>query len=180
MKFFGLAILFILVLISADYLAAKYIVSIGFGYQAPAGVWCIGGILAIRDWVQDVRGLRWSMLLVAIASIISLIISVYTGWAGLRNIAIGSFVAFLFSETADAVIYTPLRQKHRYSGIVLSVMGGAIIDSMIFLWIAFRSFDFLPGQIIGKWEMIPVALILVFFRRNIFVILPFQNKQYAQ
>ncbi|MBA2642266.1 MAG: hypothetical protein H0U82_04985, partial [Actinobacteria bacterium] len=30
----------------------------------PAGVFCIGGVLVLRDWLQQLRGLLWTMPLV--------------------------------------------------------------------------------------------------------------------
>ena len=55
--YFGLVIL-------ANWLASRYVVSVGFGRVAPAGVFCIGGVLVLRDWLQQLRGLLWTMPLV--------------------------------------------------------------------------------------------------------------------
>jgi hypothetical protein len=34
--------------------------------------------------------------------------------------------------------------------IVLSCLAGAVVDSALFLWLAFGSFDHITGQVIGK------------------------------
>ena len=47
------------------------------------------------------------------------------------------------------------------SGIV-----GLVIDSAVFLYLAFGSLDFLAGQIVGKSWMIVVALPFIAWLRN--------------
>jgi hypothetical protein len=39
--------------VSANWLASKYVVSVGFGYPSPAGVYAIGGVLVLRDWLES-------------------------------------------------------------------------------------------------------------------------------
>jgi hypothetical protein len=41
-----------------------------------------------------------------------------------------------------------------------------VIDSLIFLWLAFGSLEFLPGQIIGKAWMVLLALPLMAYLRR--------------
>ena len=42
--------------------------------------------------------------------------------------------------------------------MVLSGFFGLVVDSMVFLWLAFGSFEFLAGQIVGKAWMIVLAI----------------------
>jgi hypothetical protein len=61
----GLAIL-------ANWLASKYVVHVPLTpYRAPAGVFCIGGVLVLRDWLQQLVGLYWSLALVYVAGVVS-------------------------------------------------------------------------------------------------------------
>ena len=166
-KFWALAAAFVGLIILANWLASKWIWPVGFGYEAPAGVFAIGLILSLRDWLHELRGLRWTLPLVYVAGLISWGISVWTGWSGLQDIAIGSVVAFTVSETADSLVYEPFRRRWPIPGLALSNSVGLVVDSVIFLYIAFGSLDFLTGQIIGKAEMTVLAIVLVAARRYV-------------
>ena len=49
--------------------------------------------------------------------------------------------------------------------VVAVVSGG--LDSVLFLWLAFHSLDFLKGQLVGKaWMTAAFVLLLVPFRRS--------------
>jgi queuosine precursor transporter len=45
-------------------------------------------------------------------------------------------------------------------------MVGLVVDSVMFLWLAFGSLDFLAGQIIGKMWMALFAMPIVAWLRN--------------
>ena len=51
-----------------------------------------------------------------------------------------------FSELADFAVYTPLRERHLTLATVLSGLVGSIVDSVIFLSLAFGSLDFIVGH----------------------------------
>ena len=63
-------------------------------------------------------------------------------------------------DGATALVYTPLRERHWYRAVAASNAVGLVIDSAAFLWLAFSSFAFLAGQIVGKVE-VTVAFLLV-------------------
>jgi queuosine precursor transporter len=50
--------------------------------------------------------------------------------------------------------------------VLLSSMVGLVVDSVMFLWLAFGSLDFLAGQIIGKMWMVLFAMPIVAWLRN--------------
>jgi len=158
--YFGLVIL-------ANWLASKYIVSVGFARMAPAGVFCIGGVLVLRDWLQQLRGLAWTMPLVYAAGLASWGIGDVAGWTGLEKIAVASVVAFTISETVEAVVFTPLRNRNLTLGVALSGTVGNALDSFLFLALAFGSQAFFLGQFIGKSEMILAGTALTLFRRRL-------------
>ena len=158
--YFGLVVL-------ANWLASRYVVSIGFGRMAPAGVFCIGGVLVLRDWLQQLRGLLWTMPLVYVAGLSSWGIGDLAGWTRLEKIAVASVVAFTVSETAEAVVFTPLRKRSLTLGVALSGTVGNALDSWLFLRLAFASQSFFVGQFIGKGEMIALGTILTWGRRRL-------------
>jgi uncharacterized PurR-regulated membrane protein YhhQ (DUF165 family) len=159
LSYVGLAVL-------ANWLASKYVVHVPFTpYLAPAGVFCIGGVLVLRDWFQQIAGLWWSLALVYVAGLISYVAGVALEWTDLQKIAVASVVAFTVSETAEAVVFTPIRRRNLPLGVFASGMVGNALDSWIFLTLAFGSTAFFPGQFIGKGEMIALGTVLTMGRR---------------
>lgn len=122
------------------------IVPVGFGLYAPSGVLFVGLALFLRDVVQDQLGRRWVAGAIVVGAALSYGLSA-------PFVAIASGVAFLLSEVADAVVYTPLRHDHKPLAVLLSGVVGGLVDSAIFLWLAFGSLAFIAGQWVGKTEM---------------------------
>lgn len=71
---------------------------------------------------------------------------------------LASATAFLLSELADFAIYTPLQKRDFVLAVAASSFIGLVLDSILFLWLAFGSLDFLAGQIVGKAWMVLLAL----------------------
>ena len=135
------------------------VVSIGFGLTAPAGVFFAGLALGLRDFVQESLG--------RVAVVGAILGGAALSWwlgadgtlpGGHASIAIASGIAFLLSELADFSVYTPLRERTVAGGIVASNVVGAIVDSALFLWLAFGSLEFFAGQFVGKTLMTLPAL----------------------
>lgn len=166
LAYVGLAVL-------ANWLASRYVVHVPFTpWLAPAGVFCIGAILVLRDWLQQVAGLRWTLVLVPVAGLASYLIGLAAGWGSLQRIALASLAAFLVSETIEAVVFTPLRKRHLTLGVALSATVGNAVDSWLFLILAFGSEAFLPGNFFGKLEMIAVGVALTACRRAVLPVRP--------
>lgn len=113
------------------------------GVMAPSGVLMIGIALLLRDLVQRQMGALWSLFCIVVGAIVSLAIAP-------PALALASAVAFLSSELVDFGVYTPLARRRFYTALVASCMAGAVVDSAVFLWLAFGSLDHLAGQIVGK------------------------------
>ena len=161
-----LSVAFVGLAVFANWLASKYLVGVPFThYVAPAGVFCIGAALVLRDWLQQLAGLRWTLALVAVGGAASYGIGVAAGWTSLQKIAVASLVAFVVSETAEAVVFTPLRNRSLTAGVLASGLVGNAIDSALFLWLAFGSEAFFAGNFYGKAEMIVVGGLLTVLRR---------------
>ena len=50
--------------------------------------------------------------------------------------------------------------------VAASSVVGLVVDSIVFLWVAFGSLDYLAGQVIGKAWMVLLALPLVHWLRR--------------
>ncbi len=129
------------------------------GFMAPSGVLMVGLALVLRDLVQRRLGTAFGLGAIAVGAVISAVLAS-------PSLVFASTVAFLISEMADFAVYTPLQQR----GLVLAVLASSVIgllaDSMLFLWLAFGSLDFLAGQIIGKALMVLVTLPAIHWLRR--------------
>ena len=131
------------------------------GLTAPSGVLWVGAALFLRDLVQDELGRRWTAIGILVGAALSYLVSS-------PAVATASGAAFLLSELADFFVYTPLRERRlHWQAVLASGVVGSLVDSAIFLWLAFGSLAFLAGQFVGKTEItILCALIVWLWRRG--------------
>lgn len=164
-----LAVTYVGLVILANWLASKYVWTVPFtgGLMAPGGVFAIGAVLVMRDWIQQLRGLFYALPLMLLAGATSYLAGIIFGWTSLQKIALASVAAFLVSETVEAVIFTPIRNRSLSFGVALSATVGNAIDSWLFLSLAFGSLAFFWGQFWGKTEMIALGVVLTLFRRRL-------------
>ena len=138
------------------------VVPIGFGLMAPAGVYFAGLAFGLRDVLHEAGGHRWVLGVIAAGAVLSYVLSDGAEIpGGHASIAVASGAAFLLSELADLAVYTPLRERHWVAAVCASNVVGAVIDSALFLWLAFGSLDDLAGQIVGKAYMIGLAVLVM-------------------
>ena len=154
--FFGL----LLSIVLANFLIVHVgIIPVGFGLEAPAGVYAAALALVCRDLVQNTIGKRWSVVAIAAGALVSFLIS--------AQLALASATAFAASETVDFLIYTALYRRSWLPAVLPAGIVGLAVDSAVFLWLAFGSEALFWGQCVGKLEAILVAiLILVPVRRS--------------
>jgi uncharacterized PurR-regulated membrane protein YhhQ (DUF165 family) len=135
-------------------------VSVGFGLVAPAGVYAAGVALTLRDLTQALLG--------RVAVIVAILAGAGLSYLVSPSFAAASAAAFLLSELADFAVYTPLEQRSWLGAVALSNTVGLLVDSLLFLWLAFGSLAFLPGQIVGKaWMTVLAVLLLALVRRAV-------------
>lgn len=165
------ALLFVGTVWFANWLLAKYgIVSIGFGLVAPAGVFAVGLAFTLRDIVHRTLGrIAVFACILAGCGLAYLIEANAQIPGGHVSIAVASALAFLFSETADLAVYSPLEERSFLGAVAASNIVGTVIDSALFLWLAFGSLSFIQGQIAGKMWMTLAALPVVFALRRTLV-----------
>jgi uncharacterized PurR-regulated membrane protein YhhQ (DUF165 family) len=82
------------------------------------------------------------------------------------SLVLASGVAFLISEFADLSVYTPLARRRLVTAVVVSSLVGLVVDSIVFLWLAFGSLEFLSGQIVGKAWMVLLSIPFVHVLRR--------------
>jgi uncharacterized PurR-regulated membrane protein YhhQ (DUF165 family) len=135
------------------------LVPVAPGIMAPSGVLMIGLALVLRDLVQRRLGVEFGVGAIIVGAAIS---------AGLAppSLVVASAAAFLLSEFADFAVYTPLARRRLVVAVFTSSVVGLVVDSIVFLWLAFGSLEFLTGQIIGKLWMVLLAIPFVVYMRR--------------
>ncbi len=124
------------------------LVPVAPGLMAPSGVLTVGLALVLRDVVQRCLGLTFGLLAIIIGVGASVLVAP-------PALVVASGLAFLISELADFAVYTPLQQRRLMLAVVASSCLGLMVDSVVFLWLAFNSLAFLPGQVVGKlWAVL--------------------------
>ena len=113
------------------------------GIMAPSGVLMVGAALVLRDLVQRRFGALVSLGCILVGAAVSILLAS-------PALALASGAAFLLSELADFAVYTPLAKRRFVLAVIFSCLAGAVVDSALFLWLAFGSFDHIDGQILGK------------------------------
>lgn len=132
---------------------------VGFGLMAPSGVLLAGLALVLRDLVQRRLGKAWSLIAILIGAALS-------WWLAPPALVVASALAFLLSELVDFAVYTPLQERRLVLAVVASSMVGLVVDSMVFLYLAFGSLDFIAGQIVGKSWMVLLAIPVIWLIRE--------------
>ena len=135
------------------------LIPVGFGLMAPSGVLMIGLALVLRDLVQHRLGIGWSLAGIVAGAGLSWFVAA-------PALALASAAAFLFSELADTAVYTPLARRRLIPAVLASSLVGTIIDSTLFLWLAFGSVSLLPGMVLGKVWMVAMATLVLWMLRR--------------
>lgn len=151
------------------------LIPLGFGIMAPSGVLMIGLALFLRDVIYEKFGYKWTLGAILVGSVLSYILAD-------PYVAIASITAFLISELSDFFVYSKVRNnsigvafrktpfdknkkftigKSKPLAIFASGCVGSVLDSVIFLWIAFGSLAHIEGQIIGKILVTAVAALII-------------------
>ena len=124
------------------------------GILAPSGVLLAGLSFVLRDLVQEALGPILAIAAVLIGGVIAALIAS-------PILALASVVAFLIAEMVDLVVFTGLRRRGLVLASVASSVVGLLLDSLIFVQIAFGNPAYIVGQSIGKAWMVLAALPLL-------------------
>ncbi|WP_425450250.1 VUT family protein [Virgifigura deserti] len=111
----------------------------------------IGLALVLRDLIQRRLGVGWAIGAIAFGAALSAAFAP-------AALVFASAMAFVLSEVADLFVYTPLQRQWLMAAVLASGIVGLLVDSIVFLWLAFGSLDFLVGQVVGKAWMTLLAL----------------------
>lgn len=114
----------------------------------PSAVWVVGIAFVLRDLAQITLGRWWTWVAIVVGAVLS-------WWLATPTIAVASAAAFLWSESTDALIFTPLANRGRFLlGVTLSGYAASVVDSALFVRLAFHSFD-------GWWQLTIAKILFV-------------------
>lgn len=113
------------------------------GMLVPAGTLFVGAALTLRDLVHDRCGARGVTAGILAGAGLSAVVAS-------PRIAVACVAAFTVSEVLDTLVYTRLRHCTRAGAVAASNTVGLVIDSVLFVPLAFGGLAALPGQITGK------------------------------
>tara|TARA_Y100000310_G_C20624974_1_gene785352 strand:- start:1070 stop:1591 length:522 start_codon:yes stop_codon:yes gene_type:complete len=153
---------FLATIVGANWTLATFgIVPIGFGLAAPAGVFWAGLAFSARDALREHDGRLTVAVGIAVGCVLSFAIE------DAQRFALASGVAFGLSEAADSLVYEPLRRSGRIRALACSNAVGLVVDSAVFLWLAFGSLAYIDGQLVGKLYMTALVIGILGARRAI-------------
>lgn len=116
----------------------------------PSAVWVVGFAFVLRDLAQLTLGRYWAWAAIVAGTVLS-------WWLASPALAVASGMAFLWSESTDALIFTPLANRGTTRafllGVSISGYAASVVDSALFVRLAFHSFD-------GWWQL---TLAKIFF-----------------
>ena len=130
------------------------------GLRAPSGVLAVGLTLVMRDLVQRRLGVAWAFGAIVAGAVLSWFVSP-------AALVLAPGAAFLLSEGAGLLVYTPLQRRGLVLAVAASGIVGIAVDSVFFLSLAFGNLDFLAGQMAGKaWALLAALPVVHWLRRR--------------
>lgn len=144
---------------SQSFPGAPHTIPVGFGFSAPSGVLLIGVALAARDYIQRTAGKCSVLVAIACGVALSYVVN--------PAIATASAAAFLLGEVADFAVFTPISRRSLPAAVLASGITGGVIDSFVFLQLAFGSTMFWQGQVVGKSLVAAVCALSVIAYRAV-------------
>jgi hypothetical protein len=135
------------------------VIPVAPGLMAPSGVLMVGAALVLRDLVQRRFGAGIGICAILMGAALS-------GLLAPPALVVASATAFVISESVDFAVYTPLARRHFVAAVAASSFFGLVVDSVVFLWLAFGSLEFVAGQIAGKAWMIALSIPLMMWLKK--------------
>jgi len=130
---------------------AAHELPVGFGLEAPSGVYLAGLTFVARDIVQRLAGLRVGVGAIVAGAVIS-------WWVSTPTLALASGATFLLSESCDFAVYTPLQVRNFPFAVLGSGLLSDAVDSTVFLTLAGLPLSaLLAGQLVGKAWLVLVG-----------------------
>ncbi len=125
---------------------------------APAGVYMAGLAFLFRDTVQRLGSVWIALGGIASGALLSLAVS--------PTLAGASAAAFTASEVTGLLVLA-LLGRWLLAAVAVAQLAAALVDSLVFLWLAFGSFTFWQGQTVGKLTVLALAFPVIYGARRV-------------
>jgi len=139
-------ILYVVSIVMANVLTAKFAPIHLVIFLVPVGTWLIGFTFSLRDWVQYTVGRKWTYAVIGFALAASALSSHLLG--DTLYIVGASALSFLISESTDTEIFTRYKAS-LMKRVLASGTAASILDSFIF-----AALGLIPAGFI-TWESVP-------------------------
>lgn len=169
MKFI-LIFLYVLSIVLANVLTAKFNPLNLFIFIVPIGTFFVGVTFLLRDYLQNEIGKKKTYLMILIGLFFSAITSYLLNDP--LNIVFASLLTFLISESVDTEIFSRLKKSFN-KRILISGFFSSFFDSFIFVIVAFSPI----GANFLQWNEVFYAIIGQFFVKFIIQFLFILNKK---
>lgn len=126
-------------------------IPVGPGLFATTGALPIGAAFVLRDFIQRRFGLAISACTVVMGAALA-------GFLAPPPLVVASGVAMLVAGFVDLAVYSALSRWNFVYAVAISCAVSAVVDSAIFLWLAFSSLDLMAGQTLAKMWVVLAAL----------------------
>lgn len=118
----------------------------------PVGSVFVGATFVLRDFVQLKHGKRKTYGIIAVAILLSAVMSMILG--DTAHIAAASTISFFISEAVDTEIFSRLKKSFAVRLVASGIIGG-IVDSALFVIIGISPI----GANMLQWSQVPHAVI---------------------
>ncbi len=137
-----------------------HVLPVGFGLEAPSGVYLAAVAFVARDYVQRLAGPKAGIAAIFIGALVSALVST-------PQLAVASGVTFLLSESTDFMIFTPLQRWNLAASVLIAGLFAEVVDSVVFLTLAGIPLGVaLEGQLVGKLWVILLGTALTWYLRR--------------
>jgi hypothetical protein len=142
-------------IVTANFASTHWSALLVGAVAVPAGTLWAGVTFTLRDLVHECLGGRGVLAAIAAGAGLSWLLAT-------PQIAVASVLAFTVSELVGSLVYGRLRARSVLGAVVGSNLVGLGIDSVLFVPLAFGSFAYVPGQVLGKTvaTVLTVAVLL--------------------
>ena len=147
-----MVVVYALVIILANVITAMFQPITVFNLIIPCGSFLVGATFFLRDIIQLQIGKVNIYKLIAVASVMSGLISLSLGDSA--NVALASVISFFVSEAIDTEVFTRLSLSIKKRVVISGVVGG-FLDSIIFVVLALSPI----GANVLPWESVPYAVL---------------------
>lgn len=127
------------------------VLPVGFGLEAPSGVYVAALAFIARDLVQRFAGPKVAVAAIIVGAGLSALVSTAT-------LAFASGATFLLSESTDFLLFQPLQRRSLPGAVLAAGLAAIVVDSVVFLTLAgIPLHAALPGQLLGKFWIVLVG-----------------------